>query len=672
MVYKIYLSGICYSKLYFENEKIFHSAYDFRDKKFLTKVEVEEDLKEYYFRVFRLDVDEFFELVKLKESEINLKGDFSYEDGVWYMRNRKFPLDIRFEDDRLVSCVICSRERVSVMCIEGFEDKTPIKKWIDYEGKREYLALAKEYDTPVEMRDGINLATHIMLPDKEEKTPTILVRTPYGKESLYEYYEPYVQRGYSVVIQDVRGRNFSEGKFEFLVNEMDDGDDTLTFIKNSEWSNGLVGTVGGSYLGFVQWAAAASGNNSLKAIASFVTAGSTFVDVKRKGGTFSSASFPLAFGLSEKVFMPEKIARDDWDELIKIRPIDEIAVKGLGEKIEYMQPFIDNYENNEFFDRTDFTLHKGNIKAPALIVSGWYDDNGMGTTQAIDVTSNYGTGKRKIILGPWFHSGNSKRDLPSVSLGNNALMDDIDLIVQKWFDHNLKGEKNDVLEMPELIYYTVGDNKWKTSSSWPPANTYEKTFFLGDGTLEDNKTKNGSISYQYDPEDEAPYLIDLSENELAMPANYKEVDRRNDVITFDTEEFEGDIVITGDMYVEFYASSDAPDTDWVIKTEEVDKKGNAIKLTDAFLSARFRNTFYKSEFMEKGKVYKFKLRTGKISSTIKKGNKFRLTITSSAKGLIFPNSNTKEGFNSKVNRVANNTIYFGEEYPSSIRVFIEK
>ncbi|MBL8235015.1 MAG: CocE/NonD family hydrolase [Bryobacterales bacterium] len=89
----------------------------------------------------------------------------------------------------------------------------------------------------------------------------LLVRTPYGKDkTLLPKLKPFVEEGYAVVIQDVPGRYDSQGVFDPLRQEPQDGDDTLHWIAKQPWSNGRVGTVGGAYLGIVQWKAALTGN----------------------------------------------------------------------------------------------------------------------------------------------------------------------------------------------------------------------------------------------------------------------------------------------------------------------------------------------------------------------------------------------------------------------------
>ncbi|HSH35585.1 CocE/NonD family hydrolase C-terminal non-catalytic domain-containing protein, partial [Schnuerera sp.] len=86
----------------------------------------------------------------------------------------------------------------------------------------------------------------------------------------------------------------------------------------------------------------------------------------------------------------------------------------------------------------------------------------------------------------------------------------------------------------------------------------------------------------------------------------------------------------------------------------------------------YRNNFAKLELMEPKKVYKFVIKTSKISNNFKKGHRIRFTITSSAKNYIFPHSNTEEAYNNVEIIKADNTIYHGENYPSKIVLPVEE
>ncbi|GGB31872.1 hypothetical protein GCM10011409_06550 [Lentibacillus populi] len=175
---------------------------------------------------------------------------------------------------------------------EGYEAYTPVKLWGNEKiAKAEYNVVHHGHYR-VAMRDGVKLATDVWLPiEGKESKPAILVRTPYGRMEFANSYVHFIQRGYAVVIQDTRGRQDSEGEWIPMYSEIEDGDDTLNWMADQLWCNGNIGMIGASYGGYVQWAAAASGNPHLKALISIVTAGSPFIDIPRKGGSL----FPVCW-----------------------------------------------------------------------------------------------------------------------------------------------------------------------------------------------------------------------------------------------------------------------------------------------------------------------------------------------------------------------------------------
>ena len=138
-----------------------------------------------------------------------------------------------------------------------------------------------EYDVAVPMRDRVYLSTNVFRPAGFERYPTILLRTPYDKGTSIAAsgsYQSFVNHGYAVVVQDVRGRYKSGGNFEPINQEINDGDDTLNWIASQAWSDGKVGMYGGSYVGIAQWKAAMSHNPHLKAIFPYVSGDDDYRD----------------------------------------------------------------------------------------------------------------------------------------------------------------------------------------------------------------------------------------------------------------------------------------------------------------------------------------------------------------------------------------------------------
>ena len=127
--------------------------------------------------------------------------------------------------------------------------------------------VVKRLHVQIPMRDGVRLSANVFLPADRSRAPAVLERTPYGKGAdITPNYQDFVDRGYAVVAQDVRGRYESEGLFDPLGQETSDGDDTLNWIARQPWSDGKIGMIGGSYRGIVQWKAATRNNPHLKAI----------------------------------------------------------------------------------------------------------------------------------------------------------------------------------------------------------------------------------------------------------------------------------------------------------------------------------------------------------------------------------------------------------------------
>jgi len=133
--------------------------------------------------------------------------------------------------------------------------------------------IIEQRDLMIEARDRVRLATNLFLPALDGgvapgRFPTVVSRTPYGKDfgtgaALPTHFVPY---GYAVVVQDVRGRYQSEGRWRPLSDDGPDGADLLAWIASQPWSDGKAGMVGTSYVGGTQHALAIEGSPHLAAL----------------------------------------------------------------------------------------------------------------------------------------------------------------------------------------------------------------------------------------------------------------------------------------------------------------------------------------------------------------------------------------------------------------------
>ncbi|GGH81817.1 putative CocE/NonD family hydrolase [Pullulanibacillus pueri] len=609
------------------------------------------------------------------------------EAWIWAMPNTKAPIDVIVYDKRIIAFLYHSREESIILVEDTYEEFTPLTLWQDPAVSQASYSVNHQGTFFLDMRDGVKLATEVWLPKEipeDHVLPTILLRTPYGRRVAGEDKLRFVHRGYAVVAQDVRCREDSEGEWIPCIHEIEDGDDTLNWIAAQEWSNKRVGMIGGSYGGFVQWAAAASGNPYLKAIVSFVTAGSPFGDLPRKGGTILSGISAWSFMMAERKMNIHALNRTDWDEVLKIRPIRDIPKKALGREIPFWNEWMNHSNYDEFWRKSDWSHWGENINVPALHISGWYDDDGVGTTESWEVNEKYERDHQKLILGPWYHKANSTREIHNVPFGLNAIRYDLDVMCQRWFDRFLKDIDNHVEDEPKIQYYTVGKNEWNTSESWPPEGANDTIVYLhsqgqartspDDGILSVSKPGNQlEDQYTFDPENPTPFLIDVSENECSVPENYEEVEARDDVLVYTSTPLTEDVEIAGNVYAVIYASSTARDTDWVVRLTDVDEEGHSIRLSDGIIRARYRHSFENPELLEPGKVEKYELKMTKIANCFKKGHRIRVSITSGADHLSFPNHNTGNNPADDTKYIiAHQKVYHDDRYPSHILLPIVK
>ena len=140
------------------------------------------------------------------------------------------------------------------------------------------------------MRDGVDLATDVYTPDGPGPFPTVLIRTPYQRAKAAGNGPLFTSRGYAVVIQDCRGKYDSDGVFNPLADEAEDGQVTLDWVANQRWCNGRIGLWGRSYLGIVQMPTASGGHEALRCILPSVAPGSFFRDWIRYDGCFALAN----------------------------------------------------------------------------------------------------------------------------------------------------------------------------------------------------------------------------------------------------------------------------------------------------------------------------------------------------------------------------------------------
>src|SRR5215469_1015041 len=166
----------------------------------------------------------------------------------------------------------------------------------------------------IPMPDGTYQVADRYVPQTETGCPTLLVRSPYGRGFPYDfmYGGLLAEQGFHVVLASCRGTGGSTGHFEPFTGEAADAQATVAWLREQEWFNGSLGTIGASYLGFTQWALAAEPPPELKAMVvqvrsdnfyNFLYPGGAFALEATLTGVASMVSQSRGFGASVRAIL---------------------------------------------------------------------------------------------------------------------------------------------------------------------------------------------------------------------------------------------------------------------------------------------------------------------------------------------------------------------------------
>ncbi len=508
----------------------------------------------------------------------------------------------------------------------------------------------------VAMDDGISLATDVYFPEGVEPPyPTIYVSTPYGISGIKGPAQRFCRRGYAVVAQDIRGTGKSEGNNAVIFHhhgwaKNHDGHDTLRWIDTQPWSDGNVGTYGGSALGVTQNMLAPGAPKNLKAQHVLVAFSDMYSQCVYQGGAF------------------RKQMMEGW-----------LAGNGITEG--NLDAFRAHPMRDTFWSELSPQAQAQHVNTPGMFVGGWYDIFQQGTINSFTSIHNHGgpaaRGKCRLVLGPWAHGTFSELKYPKNSnLGGLEASDDL-----RFFDFLLKSEANGSAEDAAVHYYVMGDptdseapgNFWRTADNWPPRARQVPYYFHADATLSTEKpSTQDSLAYRYDPH--APVPTTGGQNLLLAkgPMDQRKIERRDDVLLFTSEELTEPLEITGRLTAVLYIASDAPDTDFTVKLTDVYPDGRSMLVTDGILRARYHKTFEEASLLEPGATYELRVDLWSTSLIFNRGHRVRVAVSSSNFPRFDANPNTGKPIGDADPRVATNTVYLSPDRPSHILMPVDE
>lgn len=535
----------------------------------------------------------------------------------------------------------------------------------------------------VRMRDGINLVGDLYFPNTDPPFASIIFRTPYGRddEGYARYARLFASNGFVFLNTDVRGRGDSEGRFRPYLNEGKDGYDLIEWTTKQPWSNGRVGTFGASYSARIQWLTAIEKPRNLKAMISVVSPSDPFVESPT--GVNDPMHISWRYTVSGRTL--KNTNNIDWERIYEILPLKDMP-EGLGMEIPDWTEDMDHQTLDEYWERIRYQNKFSELEVPTMHVSGWYDDEQIGTFinyvgmrnhSASDISKE----NQAMIIGPWGHQVNASSKLGNIDFSPSSMID-LDGIYINWFKRWLRNEK--VSAEPRVRVFIMGTDKWANLDDWPPSKSKEYKLFLsskgkansrfGDGILVDKRegVTDGQDTYIYNPVYPVPFVTEITSKQIGGPDDYSSVERRDDVLVYTAPALDQDITVLGQVEAHLFVSTDVTDTDFMAMLLDVWPTGFSQRLCDGMVRERYRNGMEKVELLEPGKVYEIKINMWNIGHTFKKGHKIGLQISSSAFPKYSRNLNTGLDLATDFSpKVATNRILHSQSYAShlSLRLY---
>jgi putative CocE/NonD family hydrolase len=531
-------------------------------------------------------------------------------------------------------------------------------------------------DVMIPMRDGVKLHAVILKPaDMTTPLPFLLTRTPYGvdgtsRASFFEQRPELARDGYIYVAEDIRGRYKSEGQFVMMrpladhhdpnaIDESTDTYDTVAWLlKNISGNNGRVGVVGTSYPGFLAMMAGIDPHPAVKAI----SPQAPMIDVWMGDDFFHNGAFRQSYGYDYVLMMESSKEstevsygkdkdgkpRDGFDYFLERGSFAQDVKKSGAKNLPTWKLFLEHPSYDSAWSSRAVEDHLNTVAVPTLTVGGYYDQEDMWGPQEeyAKLEPHDAHHENFLVLGPWRHGywSSSSRHLGNLDYGEPIGKEFRAQIEAKFFGHYLKGKSGFKLE--NTASFQTGSNTWKYYEHFPPIKSQPTSLYLqGEGKLSwDDSTTTAKTSYVSDPANPVPYrhrpiqptYSDGSQWYNWLTEDQRFVTGRKDVAVWKLPVLKKDLIVTGEVVADIFASTTGTDNDMVVKLideypdNDPDPKMRGYQLmTNAeIFRGRYLNSFQNATPLRANSIHEYRFSLHDIDHVFKAGHTVMVEVQS--------------------------------------------
>jgi uncharacterized protein len=447
--------------------------------------------------------------------------------------------------------------------------------------RRSHLPSIRAYtvrSVRIPLRDGIDLGADLYLPAGEMKG-VLLFRGPYGRGAMVSLMSvrQYAGQGYGVLFVSSRGTADSGGGFDPMRTEAADGQDVVTWMRAQPWYPGRFATVGGSYLGFTQWALLSEQPEDL--VTAVIMVGPH--DFGRHH--WGTGTFNLDFiGWSEQMSVQSHAAGPTammrlansarrLRPVLNGRPIVDAADAHFGDSMRWVHERLVRPDlGDPFWEGTNHTDAVEQATVPILLLSGWQDIFIRQTFEQYERLHERGIDVG-LTVGPWTHIDLAGKAGPTMT--REALA---------WLDEKLAGRPGKARTSPVRVFVT-GLDEWRELPGWPLANR-KLELFLNPGELHATRPGEHAVESEfiYDAADPTPTVG----GPLVQDGGYVDdtaLGKRADVLSYTGEALGADVTVMGAIRVRLAHRTENPDADLFVRVSDVDPQGRSKNVTEGYM-----------------------------------------------------------------------------------------
>ncbi|WP_432002007.1 CocE/NonD family hydrolase [Streptomyces sioyaensis] len=436
--------------------------------------------------------------------------------------------------------------------------------------------VAHEPGLVVPAADGSALLTDHYFPPADGDFPTVLVRSPYGRGFPWAamYGVHLAEQGFHVVLQSCRGSGGSGGTPDLWRHEAADGRATVAWLRQQSWFTGVLGTIGASYLGYVQWALALDPPPELRAMVVQVGLHDQHAFF-HPGGAFSLETALISTmgrlsqhrGLKESVRAALRLQRH-LGKITRTLPLGEVYAAGLGGRVSYLEEAMAHPDPEDPHWRgADAGVAAERLTVPTALITGWHDALLDQTLQQHARLGRAGC-DASLLIGPWTH--------------NSALRDPEALTASlAWLRAHLCDDPSGLRESRVRVH-VGGRRTWHDLPAWPPPGTDRRWYLGGEGALRDRAPEgtSGPLSFRYDPADPTPSVGGPLLSPKAGSRDNTALEARDDVLTFTTAPLTEPLDVLGPVRAELRVTTDTGHADVFARLCDVDDRGRSVNVCD--------------------------------------------------------------------------------------------